>query len=39
MVLDVLQRHRLGCLLITHDRSLARAVAHEMLELSEGVLC
>jgi len=39
MVLEVLQRHHLGCLLITHDRSLARAVAHEMLELSEGVLC
>ena len=39
MVLEVLHRHHLGCLLITHDRSLARAVAHEMLEMSEGVLC
>jgi len=38
-VLDVLYRHRLACLLITHDRSLARAVAHEVLEMADGVLC
>lgn len=39
LVLEVIARHHLGCILITHDRSLARAVAHRMLELSEGVLC
>ncbi|MEE9127150.1 MAG: ATP-binding cassette domain-containing protein, partial [Planctomycetota bacterium] len=39
LVLDVQQQRQLACLLITHDRSLAEAVADEVVEMSEGTLC
>ena len=38
-LLSVQQQRGLGCLLITHDLSLAEAVAHRVLPMSEGRLC
>jgi ABC-type dipeptide/oligopeptide/nickel transport system ATPase subunit len=38
MVMNAQRRRRLACLLITHDREMADAFAHRVLELTQGRL-
>ena len=38
-ILDVQAQLGLACLLITHDASLAEAVAHRVLRMEGGMLC